>query len=74
MTRYVSAEKLVLDDFGVRFTGEVGEVVYDAMIKTGQWATMTESSFQKHSKKRLGTGFGQKYVRNSSGELHKVEG
>jgi hypothetical protein len=35
---------------------------------------MTQSSFQKYGFGRLGVGFGQKYVRNAAGELHKVEG
>lgn len=72
--RYLSAEKMAKDDFGVPFTKEVGEVVYDAKTKMGPWATMTEKSYHQHGFGRLGLGWGQKYQRNSSGELHKVEG
>jgi len=74
MTRYVSAEALNTDDFGDKFTHKVGEVVYDAKTRHGPWATMTQRSFDMNGPKRLGTGFGQKYVRNELGQLHKVEG
>ena len=74
MTRYFSAEKMDKDDFGVPFTKEKGEVVYDAKTKQGPWATMTEISYQFHGVPKLGLGFGQKYVRNEAGGLHKVAG
>jgi hypothetical protein len=79
MTRYLSAEKLHQDDFGDTFTKREGEVVYDAVTRgrngrAGPWATMTQRSFDMNGMGRLGTGFGQKYVRNAAGELHKVEG
>ena len=73
IVRYLSAEKLAADDFGVPFTGEVGEVVYDAKTHVGSWATMSDTSFLAHGV-RVGTGWGQKYVRQQNGELHKVEG
>lgn len=74
MTRYLSAEKMDKDDFGVPFTKEKGEVVYDAKTKGGPWAMMTEKSFREHGFGRLGMGWGQRYERNKDGELHKVEG
>lgn len=79
MTRYLSAEKLSFDDFGEPFTKVEGEVVYDGATRapggrSGPWATMTEKSYKKMGVGRLGVGFGQKYVRNADGELHKVEG
>jgi len=79
MTRYLSAEKLHNDDFGDPFTKKEGEVVYDATTRghngrSGPWATMTQKSYDIHGAQRLGTGFGQKYVRNAAGEFHKVEG
>lgn len=74
MTRYLSAEKRSHDDFKMPFGHYEGEVVYDAKTKMGPWATMTEVSFKTHALGKLGTGFGQKYVRNAAGELHKVEG
>ena len=79
MTRFLSAEKLHQDDFGDTFTKREGEIVYDATTRgrngrAGPWATMTQRSYSMNGSGRLGTGFGQKYVRNASGELHKVEG
>lgn len=76
MTRYLSAEKLTSDDFGQPLTGEEGEIVYDAAtIHQGVWATMTQASYDAHARKQgLGLGKGQKYRRDASGQLHKVEG
>lgn len=72
--RYISAEKLTEDDFGVPFTKAEGEVVYDARTKRGLWACMTQKSYDQHGTGKLGTGFGQKYVRNAEGHLVKSEG
>lgn len=72
--RYASAEKLKADDFGVPFTFQEGEVVYDAKTIHGPWATMTQTSFEMYGRGKLGLGLGQKYVRQANGELHKVEG
>lgn len=77
--RYVSAERMTEDDFGDKFTMQPGEVVYDAATESqggyaGPWATMTAKSFQMHGFGKLGTGYGQKYVRNEEGHLIKVEG
>lgn len=79
MPRFLSAEKLHQDDFGDTFTKRESEVVYDAATRgnngrMGPWATMTQHSWEMNGGGRLGTGFGQKYVRNAAGELHKVEG
>lgn len=74
MTRYLSAEKMSKDDFGIPFTNQKGEVVYDAKTKMGPWATMTEQSFGLYGFGSLGLGFGQKYVRDENGHLNKVEG
>ena len=73
--RYVSAEVMTKDDFDVPFTNQPGEVIYDARLaQTTMWATMTQVSWEKHGCGFLGTGSGQKYVRQVNGELHKVEG
>lgn len=75
--RFLSAEVIDADDFGVPFTKKTGEVVYDAatIYRGGQWATMTQSSYEAHAAKiGLGMGKGQKYVRQENGQLHKVEG
>lgn len=74
VVRYLSAEKMSKDDFDIPFTNKPGEVIYDAKTKMGPWATMTQASFEKHAFGRLGQGFGQKYIRQENGELHKVEG
>jgi hypothetical protein len=70
--RYVSAEKMQADDFGVPFTFEEGEIVYDARTKMGPWATMTEQSWKIHGMGQLGLGMGQKYRRAADGTLPKI--
>jgi len=72
--RYLSAERMTQDDFGVAFTNKPGEVIYDAKTKRGPWATMTQQSFLIHGHGMLGLGFGQKYTRQANGELHKTGG
>lgn len=73
--RYVSAEQMSADDFGVPFTFKKGEVIYDAKTVMGPWATMTEKSFAIYGMNRLGIGYGQKYVRQSDhGHLIMKEG
>ena len=78
LKRYVSAETMTNDDFEVPFTHEIGEVVYDAKTIYGSWATMTQKSFETYThqfvRENLGTGRGQKYVRNDKGWFVKVEG
>lgn len=73
-TRYYSAEISKADDFQIPYTGKTGEVVYDAKTRSGPWATMKQESWEKHGSGRLGTGHGQKYVRNEQGQFIKVEG
>lgn len=72
MTRYLSAEKRDTDDFGDTISGAVGEAVYDGRTVRGPWATMTQKSWELHGCGVLGTGCGQKYVRNAEGHLVKV--
>lgn len=71
--RYLSAEALDVDDFGVPFTHAVGEHVYDAKTHDGPWATMSQISFDVYGV-GLGLGVGQQYERQANGELHKVGG
>lgn len=73
MTRYLSAEDRSHDDFGMPFTNQRGEAVYDAATRMGPWATMTEANFKKYGR-GMGNGIGQKYVRDHLGHLNKVEG
>jgi hypothetical protein len=73
--RYLSAEKMKADDFGVPFTNLVGEIVYDGCLAmSSQWATMTQESWEHRGCCFLGTGRGQKYQRNAEGHLVKVAG
>ena len=72
--RYLSAEGKKIDDFGVEFTNKVGENVYDAKTKMGPWAMMTEISWQLYGTGLLGIGYGQRYIRNETGELILTEG
>jgi len=79
MSRYISAEKRSFDDMGEPFTKQEDEVVYDGATmgrngRHGPWATMTQKSWDSQGCGILGFGFGQKYIRNADGELHKVEG
>lgn len=75
--RYLSAEQATADDFGDAFTGLAGEVVYDAKTTYGgTWAMMTEASWKTHGhpSHALGLGKGQRYVRNTQGQLELVDG
>lgn len=72
--RYLSAEVMQADDFGVPFTGQYGEIVYDAKTKHGPWATMTQRSYEAQGAGQLGLGLGQMFVRNREGQLIKVAG
>lgn len=77
--RYLSAENKTEDDFGDPFTMQAGEVVYDAATESqggykGPWACMTSQSYLMYGYGKLGTGYGQKYVRQENGQLIKVEG
>lgn len=72
--RYVSAERMTADDFGMSFTMEEGELVYDAKTKQGPWATMTEANFKKYGTGKIGLGLGQCYRRQANGHLVKIGG
>lgn len=69
MSRYHSAEKRDSDDFGVKFTMGSGERVYDGKTRHGPWACMSHESWKKHGCGKLGTGYGQLYVRTALGDL-----
>lgn len=58
------------DDFNVK----IEDTIYDAKTVMGPWALMTPTSFRRYSTGRLGTGYGQKYERQSDGRWLKVEG
>jgi hypothetical protein len=59
------------DDFGVR----IDKVFYDAPTKQGPWATMAPLSWTKNARTpMLGTGYGQRYVKQADGKWLKMEG
>ena len=79
VVRCVRAEQRDADDFGIPFSMEPGEVVYEGVtVHERQWAVMTVKSFEAHADerfRRLGAGFGRgnRYVRQVNGELHKAD-
>lgn len=50
------------------------DVAYDAKTKYGGWCIMSEKSWQEHGCRKLGTGYGQKYLRGSDGQFYLSEG
>ena len=59
-----------LDDFGQPF----GDIMYDGKTRQGPWANMSEVSWKMFGAGRLGTGYGQKYRKQSDGRWLKIEG
>ena len=53
---------------------KIDDVLYDAVTRYGPWATMCKQCWEEHSIHRLGTGLGQKYVKNEAGEFIKEQG
>lgn len=51
---------------------EISDILYDAKIREGCWATLCESCWNVHGI-GLGTGKGQKYIVNQLGEFEKDE-
>ena len=58
------------DDFG----DLIDDIIIDGKTKIGPWAIMTPASFDKYGLGKLGTGFGQKYQKQSDGNWLKIEG
>jgi hypothetical protein len=56
------------------FCEQIGVVMYDAKTKQGPWGCLDEPCFHTHGAGRLGTGYGQKYVRQTDGRFLKVDG
>ena len=52
---------------------QVGDVMYDAKTVYGPWANMCENCFNTIGV-GLGTGLGQRYVKNNEGTFIKQEG
>ena len=57
------------DDFGKPYDN----VMYDAKTKQGPWANMSSASWKIYGVGKLGTGYGQKYVKQADGRWLKVE-
>lgn len=61
----------IYDDFGVPYTDEM----FDAPTLHGPWANMTRESWERYrATPRLGTGYGQRYMKDDTGRWKKVEG
>lgn len=60
-----------VDDFGKPYK----TIMIDGRTKQyGSWANMTLESWRQHGCGKLGTGFGQKYQKQSDGRWLKIEG
>lgn len=59
-----------VDDVG----DKIEDVIIDGRTIHGPWALMTPRSWRKIGVGKLGTGYGQKYERQSDGKWLKVEG
>ena len=70
MAKYWTTPVKERDDIGDLIT----DTIIDGKTKRGPWAIMTPASFDIHGIGRLGTGFGQKYVKQQDGNWLKVEG
>jgi hypothetical protein len=68
--RYWAGKIGPLDDLGVPYDG----IMIDARTKHGPWANMSLKSWRVHGLGKLGTGYGQKYVKQADGRWLKVEG
>lgn len=53
---------------------EIDDILIDGRTKTGPWATMCSKCFKHYGTGIFGTGFGQKYKKNSEGRFLKIEG
>lgn len=69
-TKWLGKHKCDFCDVGL-----IKDVLYDARTIYGPWAVMCQEHFELFSLGKLGTGYGQKYVKtmNPIG-LFKVEG
>lgn len=70
-TRFTGAEKLHADDFQIPFTHKEGEIIYDAATKYGPWATMTQESFDRIGRGKLGLGCGQNIAATPRGSCSR---
>lgn len=65
-----AADGSQLDDFDQPITDEF----IDGKTVMGPWGNMSPKSWARHGVGRLGTGYGQRYKKQSDGRWLKVEG
>jgi hypothetical protein len=58
------------DDFG----NAIADTFYDGKTIVGRWAMMSPVSWSFYGYGQLGTGYGQKYKKQTDGSWLKVEG
>jgi hypothetical protein len=58
------------DDFGAQYDN----IMIDGKTRIGPWANMTQESWRCHGVGCLGTGYGQKYQKQTDGSWLKIEG
>lgn len=69
--KYWTGSPPTKDDFGMPIKNEF----IDAPTVDGPWGFMTPASWRRHRMyARLGTGYGQRYKKQSDGRWLKVEG
>lgn len=68
--RYWTGQVGTHDDFDI----ELGGVFVDGRTAMGPWAIMGPSAWRMYGVGRLGTGYGQMYVKQHDGRWMKVEG
>ena len=56
------------------FNDPIEKIFYDGKTLMGPWAIMTPQSWRKVGCMRTGTGYAQKYEKQSDGRWLKVEG
>ena len=56
------------------FEDSISDEIIDCKTIYGPWALMTPKSFEKCGVGRLGTGYGQRYKKQSDGKWLKIEG
>lgn len=71
MTTY-SPTPVSCDTCNRDFSEAVGTLMFDAKTRMGPWACMCDECFMKYGY-GLGTGRGQRYVRQADGKFHKDE-
>jgi len=56
------------------FSDSIKNEFIDGKTQMGPWALMTPKSWKQYGFRKLGTGYGQRYKKQSDGKWLKVEG